>query len=70
MKAHQTHPAGPPRRQMTDVSLSSNLDVRYWMQALEVTRAQLEDAVDAVGTQVEAVMAYLRVPERRLSTGD
>jgi hypothetical protein len=60
---------GPSRREMTEVSLASNFEARYWMQALGVTRRQLDDAVGVVGTQVEAVMGYLRVPERRLVDG-
>jgi hypothetical protein len=56
---------GPSRRQMTDVSLTSNFEARYWMQALGVTRRQLEQAVSAVGTQVDLVMRHLSVPERR-----
>lgn len=58
-------PSVPSRRQLTDVSLASNFEVRYWMQALGVTRFQLEQAVLAVGTRVEAIMDYLSVPERR-----
>lgn len=58
-------PCGPSRRQMTEVSLASNFEVRYWMQALGVTRSQLERAVQAVGIRVECVMDYLSVPERR-----
>ena len=60
---------GPSHREMTDVSLASNFEARYWMQALGVTRCQLEDAVRVVGTKVESVMGYLRVPERRLVNG-
>ena len=59
-------PCGPARRQMTDVSLESNFEVRYWMQALGVTRFQLLQAVAAAGTRVEAVIDYLSVPERRI----
>ncbi len=69
MKAHERRPVCQPRRQMTDVCLSTNFDARYWMQALGVTRFQLEEAVKAVGTPVAAVMDYLSVPERRHSTG-
>ena len=64
MSAPHKH-CGPSRRQMTDVSLASNFEARYWMQALGVTRIQLEGAVKVVGTQVELVMDYLSVPERR-----
>lgn len=66
MDADHTH-CGPAHRQMTDVSLRSNLESRYWTQALGVSRVQLEEAVLAVGTKVEHVMNYLGVPERRKS---
>ena len=52
---------------MSDVSLSSNFETRYWMQVLGVPRHQLEHAVRMVGTRVEAVMDILSVPERRLA---
>ncbi|MDP9123965.1 MAG: DUF3606 domain-containing protein [Pseudomonadota bacterium] len=39
------------------------------MQALGVTRRQLEDAVQSVGTPVGLVMHYLRVPERHVFDG-
>jgi hypothetical protein len=50
---------------MTEVSLASNLDVRYWMQTLGISRAQLEDAVRAIGPRVDNVRTYLHIPERR-----
>ena len=59
-------PCGPSRRQLTDVSLDSNFETRYWMQVLGVTRYQLQQAVEAVGTRVDFVMDYLSVPERRM----
>ena len=65
MDVRQKHSA-PSRRQMNHVSLASNFDARYWMQALGVTRRQLETAVAAVGTGVEQVMNHLNVSERRL----
>lgn len=55
----------PGRRQLTHVSLATNFDTRYWMQTLGVTRAQLEQAVLNVGTQVAEVMDFLSVPDRR-----
>jgi hypothetical protein len=64
MNSHQKQ-SGPARRQMNNISLASNFEARYWMQALGVTRGQLQEAVQAVGTQVELVMEYLNVPERR-----
>ena len=39
--------------------LGSNLEVRYWMQVLSVTRAQLWDAVQAVGASSAAVQAHI-----------
>lgn len=66
MDPDHTH-CGPAHRQMTDVSLRSNLESRYWTQALGVNRVQLEDAVAAVGTNVELVMRHLGLRERRMS---
>jgi hypothetical protein len=65
MSQDQSSPPTVGRRQMTEVSLASNLDVRYWMQTLGISRAQLEDAVRATGPRVENVMNYLHIPERR-----
>jgi len=50
---------------MTAISMATNLDARYWMQVLGVSRMQLTDAVQAVGTEVEKVAEYLRLPDRR-----
>jgi hypothetical protein len=51
---------------MSHVSLGSNIEARYWMQVPGVTRFQLEAATQAVGTQVEMVMDYLSIPDRRV----
>ncbi len=56
---------GAPRTQMNAISLATNLDARYWMQVLGVSRMQLADAVQAVGTEVEEVAKYLQLLERR-----
>lgn len=66
MKAHWTGSENASRQQPKDVSLSTNLAARYWMQTLGVSRARLENAVEMVGTRVEAVIAYLNQPETRL----
>ncbi len=50
---------------MTHVDLATNLATRYWMQAFGVTRLQLRQDVEAVGTEVVPVMSFLGVPERR-----
>lgn len=57
-------PGGTPRTRArpdpSEIRLSSNFEVRYWMQALGVSRAALEFAVRTVGTDVEAVRRLLR----------
>jgi hypothetical protein len=65
MQSQKPHGRGSARRQLTDIILATNLDARYWMQVLGVSRMQLADAVQAVGTQVEKVAEYLQLPERR-----
>ncbi len=65
MDARQRHCA-PSRRQRNNISLATNFEARYWMQALGVTRYRLEEVVAAVGSRVELVMDYLSVPERRV----
>ena len=65
MQVHKPHVRDQVRRQMTDISLATNLDARYWMQVLGVSRMQLADAVQAVGTRVENVAEYLQLPGRR-----
>ena len=65
MKSHKPQVRGAARRQMTAISLATNLDARYWMQVLGVSRMQLADAVQAVGTEVEKVAEYLQLPDRR-----
>ena len=65
MRGHSPKVRGAAARQMTVISLATNLDARYWMQVLGVSRMQLTDAVQAVGTEVAKVAEYLRLPERR-----
>lgn len=42
------------------INLSEDYEVRYWTDKFGVSKAQLEDAVRAVGSSVEAVEAELR----------
>lgn len=42
------------------VALGSEQDVSYWTERFRVTRAQLEEAVSAVGDDSHAVHTYLR----------
>ena len=65
MQSHKPQVRGAARRQMTAISLETNLGTRYWMQVLGVSRMQLADAVQAVGTEVDKVAEYLQLPERR-----
>jgi hypothetical protein len=65
MQRHRPKVRGAAARQMTVVSLATNLDARYWMQVLGVSRMQLTDAVQAVGADVDKITEYLRLPERR-----
>lgn len=41
------------------ISLTEPYEVAYWTQALGVTKAELEQAVKAVGHSAAAVRAYL-----------
>ncbi len=47
---------GPDR---VRISLQQDHEVKYWTQALGVTKEQLEQAVKAVGNGVEDVRKYL-----------
>jgi hypothetical protein len=42
------------------VNMSEDYEVQDWTRSLGVTREQLQEAVDAVGDQAEAVRNYLR----------
>lgn len=44
------------------ISLKEDHEVAYWTKALGVTRAQLEDAVAAVGNSAKAVREHLGLP--------
>jgi hypothetical protein len=48
---------GPQDR--TRISLSEEHEVRYWTQALGVSKEQLAAAVQAVGSSAERVRAHL-----------
>lgn len=46
------------------ISLKQDYEVRYWTQALGVSKDELKDAVNAVGPSAERVRRYLQA--RRL----
>lgn len=48
------------RRDDRRVSLADERDAKFWSDRFDVTTAQLEEAVAAVGDDVNAVHAYLR----------
>lgn len=55
--------AEPEIREADDrpkVTLGNEQDTSYWTERLRVTRAQLEEAVSAVGDDAHAVHTYLR----------
>jgi len=41
------------------ISMEEDYEVEYWTDALGVSKAQLQHAVDQVGNSVEAVRSYL-----------
>lgn len=51
---------GPADR--SRINLSEDYEVAYWTKELRVTKAELEDAVRAVGSSAEKVRGYLRAP--------
>ena len=42
------------------INMNEDYEVRDWTKSLGVTKEQLQDAVDAVGDQAEAVRQYLK----------
>lgn len=40
--------------------MGEDYKVRYWTQALNVSRDKLQEAVDAVGSSADAVREYLK----------
>ncbi|HKT76430.1 MAG TPA: DUF3606 domain-containing protein [Sphingobium sp.] len=52
--------APPIPRDIKHVSLNENLEVQYWSQRLQASRRQLEEAVEKVGHNVNAVADYLQ----------
>ncbi|AYO77292.1 DUF3606 domain-containing protein [Sphingobium yanoikuyae] len=48
---------GPQDR--SRVAMGEDYEVRYWTNRFGVNRDQLQDAVDAVGNDVDAIAAYL-----------
>lgn len=41
------------------ISMEEDYEVEYWTDALGVSKAQLQHAVDQVGNSVDAVRSYL-----------
>jgi hypothetical protein len=48
-----------PRRQDDLISLKKDYEVRYWTQALGISKAELMEAVKTVGHSARRVRAYL-----------
>lgn len=44
----------------TKINVNQDWEVEYWCNKLHCTESQLRDAVEAVGTSVEAVKDYLK----------
>jgi hypothetical protein len=44
------------------ISLGEEHEIRYWSEKFGITREQLADAVEQVGTSAEAVAVYLDKP--------
>lgn len=42
------------------ISMSEDYEVRYWMEALGLTKEELQRAVDQVGNGAEAVREFLK----------
>lgn len=57
--APQPQPA-PDAGERTSVDIGNPKNVEYWSERFKVTKAQLEEAVSAVGSDVHAVATYLR----------
>ncbi len=51
---------GPEAQQTEHVDLDSPENVNWWLRELDVTRDQLEAAVQAVGTRAPDVRAYFK----------
>jgi hypothetical protein len=51
-------PSGAQARKMVNMNISE--DVRYWTSKYDVTREQLQNAVDRVGGKEARVVDYLR----------
>jgi hypothetical protein len=54
---HDQSRAGPP--EASHVALEDADAVDYWTSRFDVSREELEEAVDTVGDSVDAVAAYL-----------
>lgn len=54
------HRTPPIPRDVKHVSLSSDREVQYWSHRLQASRHLLEEAVELVGHNVNAVADYLQ----------
>jgi hypothetical protein len=51
----------PPPRDRTRINISELLEVRYWCKTLQISEAQLRDAVISGGSsELDRVREYLR----------
>ncbi len=53
------------KRDRNRISLDEEYEVRYWTEALGVSRDELEDAVKSVGHSADAVRGRLRGRKRK-----
>ncbi len=53
-------PKSPNKGDDRRIKLSEDYEVRYWTEALCVSRAELEDAVREVGDSADEVREHLR----------
>ena len=56
--SEETTKRGPRDHKL--IALQEDYEVRYWTEALGVTREELETAVKAVGHSADKVRAYVR----------
>lgn len=53
------------KRDRSRISLDEEYEVRYWTEALGVSRDELEEAVKSVGHSADAVRGHLRDRKRK-----
>lgn len=46
------------------INVNEDHEIRYWTRALDVTEAQLREAVAAVGVSADAVRQHLGKPQK------